>query len=101
MEKVTCGARSGGMMTSFRQTKREQERYQEFYSKDKLPEKKKRTGNIKYIYVLAFDGYVRPHFHILMTGDGMDRDELESLWKNATDQTHEEYHLMMIFSSQV
>lgn len=43
--------------------------------------KRKGLGNIKYIYVLAFDGYVRPHFHILMTGDGMDRDELESLWK--------------------
>ena len=30
--------------------------------------------------MLAFDGYVRPHFHILMTGDGIDRDELEKLW---------------------
>lgn len=43
--------------------------------------KKKGQGNIKYIYILAFDGKVRPHFHILMTGQGIDRDELEDLWK--------------------
>ena len=36
--------------------------------------------NAKYIYILAFDGYKRPHFHILLSGDGMDRDELEELW---------------------
>lgn len=42
--------------------------------------KKKHRPNIKYIYILAFDGYERPHFHIVMTGDGVDRDELESIW---------------------
>lgn len=42
--------------------------------------KKKGEENIRYIYVLAFDGYVRPHFHIVMTGQGIDRDELEQLW---------------------
>lgn len=44
--------------------------------------RRKKAGkpNIKYVYVLAFDGYKRPHFHISMSGDGMDRDELESLW---------------------
>lgn len=52
-----------------------------FIAKINYRRKRKGLGNIKYIYVLAFDGYVRPHFHILMTGDGMDRDELESLWK--------------------
>lgn len=42
----------------------------------------KRVGrpNIKYVYVLAFDGYARPHFHIVMTGKGINRDELEELW---------------------
>ncbi|BFK26975.1 MAG: hypothetical protein E6124_04265 [Blautia producta] len=42
----------------------------------------KRAGreNIKYIYILAFDGYARPHFHMIMTGEGIDRDELEALW---------------------
>lgn len=45
--------------------------------------RRKRAGkeNIKYIYVLAFTGYERPHFHILMTGDGMDRDQIEQLWE--------------------
>ncbi len=39
--------------------------------------------NIKYIYILAYGGEkTRPHFHIIMTGDGVDRDELEELWKN-------------------
>lgn len=52
-----------------------------FIAKINYRRKRKGLENIKYIYVLAFDGYVRPHFHILMTGDGMDRDELESLWK--------------------
>lgn len=42
--------------------------------------KKKGKENIKYIYILAFDGYVRPHFHILMSGDGINRDELEEMW---------------------
>lgn len=38
-------------------------------------------GNIKYIYILAYgDKKTRPHFHIIMTGDGVDRDELEELW---------------------
>ena len=48
----------------------------------RINRKRKKEGleNIKYIYILAFDGYVRPHFHILLTGDGIDRDELEELW---------------------
>lgn len=36
--------------------------------------------NIKYIYILAYGNETRTHFHILMTGDGIDRDELEDLW---------------------
>lgn len=43
-------------------------------------QKKAGRKNIKYIYVLAFDDYARPHFHIIMTGKGIDRDELEALW---------------------
>lgn len=44
--------------------------------------RRKKAGleNIKYIYIIAIDEHVRPHFHILMTGDGVDRDELEELW---------------------
>ena len=36
--------------------------------------KKRGFDNMKYIYVLAVDDYTRPHFHILMSGDGVDRD---------------------------
>lgn len=42
--------------------------------------KKQGRANVKYIYVLAFDGYKRPHFHLVMEGGGIDRDELEGLW---------------------
>lgn len=42
--------------------------------------KKRGFDNMKYIYVLAVDDYTRPHFHILMSGDGVDRDELEAMW---------------------
>lgn len=44
--------------------------------------RRKKLGleNAKYVYVLAFDGYKRPHFHILISGDGIDRDELEKIW---------------------
>lgn len=42
--------------------------------------KKECRENIKYIYILAFDDYTRPHFHIIMTGEGIDRDELEAMW---------------------
>ena len=51
-----------------------------FIKKINYHRKKEGKGNIKYIYILAFDGKVRPHFHILMTGEGIDRDWLESLW---------------------
>lgn len=42
--------------------------------------KKIGLGNAKYIYIIAVDEYTRPHFHILLSGDGIDRDELESMW---------------------
>lgn len=51
-----------------------------FISRINYRRKKAGKENIKYIYILAFDDHVRPHFHILMTGDGIDRDELEELW---------------------
>lgn len=48
----------------------------------RINRRRKKAGleNIKYIYIIAVDEHVRPHFHILMTGDGVDRDELEELW---------------------
>ena len=48
----------------------------------RINHKKKIAGweNAKYIYILAFDGYKRPHFHILISGDGIGRDQLEELW---------------------
>ena len=48
----------------------------------RINRRRKKAGleNAKYIYILAMDGYKRPHFHILLSGDGVDRDELEELW---------------------
>ncbi len=48
----------------------------------RINRRRKKAGleNAKYIYILAFDGYKRPHFHILISGDGIDRDQLEKLW---------------------
>lgn len=51
-----------------------------FISRVNYRQKKQGRENIKYIYILAYDGYTRPHVHILMTGEGIDRDELEALW---------------------
>lgn len=34
----------------------------------------------RYIYVLAVDGYSRPHLHMVISGDNIDRDMLESKW---------------------
>lgn len=51
-----------------------------FIGKINYRQKKANRENIKYIYILAYDEYTRPHFHIIMTGDGMDRDEIENLW---------------------
>lgn len=36
--------------------------------------------SLKYIYVLAVDGYTRPHVHLVISGDNVDRDALESKW---------------------
>lgn len=48
----------------------------------RINRKRKKIGleNTKYIYIIAVDEYTRPHFHILLSGDGIDRDELESMW---------------------
>ena len=59
--------------------------------------KKNGLKNIKYIYILAFDGKVRPHFHILMTGEGVDRDELEDMGKSVTEKILGELSQMRIF----
>lgn len=41
-------------------------------------------GNARYIYILAFDHYTRPHVHLLMSGDGLSRDEVEGIWKKGS-----------------
>jgi hypothetical protein len=48
----------------------------------RINRRRKKIGldNAKYIYIIAVDKYTRPHFHILLSGDGMDRDEIETLW---------------------
>ena len=42
--------------------------------------KKMGFGNLHYIYIISAGGDTRPHFHILMDGDAMDRDAIEDLW---------------------
>lgn len=46
-------------------------------TKEKMKEKE---GKAKYIYVLAYTGEARPHFHMIIDGMGIDRDELEAMW---------------------
>lgn len=60
--------------------KRARKDIQNFISRIKYRRKKHGEENIRYVYILAFDGYERPHFHIVMTGDGVDRDEIEAMW---------------------
>lgn len=47
----------------------------------RINRKRKKMGldNAKYIYIIAFEEYTRPHFHLLISG-GIDRDELEKMW---------------------
>lgn len=47
----------------------------------RINRKRKKLGleNAKYIYIIAFEEYTRPHFHLLISG-GIDRDELEKMW---------------------
>lgn len=49
----------------------------------RINRKRKKLGleNAKYIYIIAFEEYTRPHFHLLISG-GIDRDELERMWGN-------------------
>lgn len=60
--------------------KRARKDIQNFISRINYRRKKQGEGNIRYVYILAFDGYERPHFHIVMTGDGFDRDDIEAMW---------------------
>jgi hypothetical protein len=48
----------------------------------RLNHKRRKLGlpGLKYVYVLAFSSYKRPHFHIVMSGDGLDRDAVEAAW---------------------
>lgn len=47
----------------------------------RINRRRKKSGleNAKYIYIIAFEEYKRPHFHLLISG-GIDRDELEAMW---------------------
>lgn len=40
---------------------------------------KRNSEKIRYVYILAFDGYERPHFHLIIS-TVLTRDELEDLW---------------------
>lgn len=60
--------------------KRAEKDIKNFIARINYRRRKAGLENAKYIYIPAIDGYARPHFHILISGDGMDRDELEDLW---------------------
>lgn len=52
-----------------------------FFKRVRYHRKKKGCADpLKYMYIIAIDGYVHPHVHILMSGDGLTRDEIEGLW---------------------
>lgn len=42
--------------------------------------KKLGLPNAKYLIIPVVDGAEHPHFHMLISGDGISRDKLESLW---------------------
>lgn len=50
-----------------------------FINRIKYKQKKITDEQIKYIYVLAFDGYERPHFHLVIS-TALDRNTLEDTW---------------------
>lgn len=61
-------------------TKEAQKQVSNFFKRINYRRKKRGFENCRYIYVLAVDDYVRPHVHIVMSGDCMTRDEIEDAW---------------------
>lgn len=51
-----------------------------FIRKINYRQKKEGRENIKYLIIPVVDGAEHPHVHIIMTGQGINRDELEGLW---------------------
>ena len=58
-----------------------------FFKRLNYHRKRKGLGNARYMYILAVDEYTRPHVHILLQADGMDRDEVENLWIKCSRKT--------------
>lgn len=58
-----------------------------YFDRIKYRVKKRKAQELKYMYILAFDGYTRPHVHILMSQSGITRDEAEDLWKKCKRKT--------------
>ena len=48
----------------------------------RINRRRKKLGgeNARYVYVLAYDNYTRPHVHMVISGDLIGRDELEKIW---------------------
>lgn len=51
-----------------------------FIRKINYRQKKAGRENIKYLIIPVVEGAEHPHVHIIMTGQGINRDELEGLW---------------------
>lgn len=58
-----------------------------FIRKINYRQKKAGRENIKYLIIPVVDGAEHPHVHIIMTGQGINRDELEGLWTKGKDPT--------------
>lgn len=51
-----------------------------YFERIKYRIRKRKLPELKYMCIIAFDEYTRPHVHILMSNSGISRDELEDLW---------------------
>lgn len=58
---------------------RAQKDVRNFIERIKYRQGKRSREKIRYVYILAFDGYERPHFHLVIS-TVLSRDELEDTW---------------------
>lgn len=60
-------------------TERAKKDIENFFKRLNRLRKKRGLENARWVYILAFDDYTRPHVHLVIDGD-IDRDTLEALW---------------------
>lgn len=72
----TFGWNEGELPEDWRSAQKDIQRY---IDRIRYRQGKRSREKIKYIYILAFDGYARPHFHLIIS-TALTRDELEDVW---------------------